>query len=50
MNEFVSAVGEWFIAGWPVPPQDGDGPPELCEYVIGPKPVSDDLYDEGAGD
>jgi hypothetical protein len=49
MNEFVSAVGEWFIAGWPVPPQD-DGPPELYDYVIGPRPLSEDQFDEGAGD
>ena len=50
MNEFVSAVGEWFIAGWPVPPQDADRPPELFEYVIGPGPLPDNMYDEGAGD
>lgn len=49
MNEFVNAVGEWFANEWGTSLPD-DMTPQLCEYVIGPGPVSDSLFDEGDGD
>ncbi len=49
MNEFVSAVGDWFVAGW-TGPDDRDPLLDTHEFVIGPEPISEDLFDEGAGD
>ena len=49
MNELVHV--DRFLAGWDSPPTDGDDPDDrLNEYIVGPDPISDDLYDEGGCD
>ena len=51
MNEMVEPATEWLGGGWLSPAIDGDDPQDrLNEYIIGPDPVSDHLYDEGGCD
>jgi hypothetical protein len=50
MSEFATTppdrLGDWGMT----PVDDPDPREQLCEFIIGPEPVSEDLYEEGVCD
>ena len=49
MNELVTEIPGLFRSEWETVVEDEPGP-RLCEYIISPTPLADDLYDEGGSD
>lgn len=50
MKETVDLAADWFFGGWDGPPADDDPRDRLNEYIIGPAPLPDQMYDEGGCD
>jgi hypothetical protein len=51
MNEIVLTPPDRMVGDWGMAPADDPDPREqLCEFIIGPEPISEDRYEEGVCD